>query len=316
MFARCYVTGRALLAVTVCAVVAGCASAQPSVTPAAIQSAATSAGQWIAPEVKGRNLLYVSEGEIVRVYTYPGGKYVGLLGTGAEFMCSDQYGYVYMPTGLGGFVVVYAHGATSPTAMLADVYIPYACSVDPNTRDVAVTGDFDNVVMIFPYHRKRGWRFGKPHPNPAMMLASFCAYDNKGNLYVDGTDLSGNFMLAELPKASSTYQTISVNQAFQTPGGMQWDGKYLVIADRGSDSKSLPTIYRFAVSGTSATEVSSTELNQSYAYAQFWIQGSKIIGNVSYDSVRAIGYWHLPAGGSPFKTFSGEAPFGVTVSVK
>ena len=292
---------------------AGCSFAPR--TAGDLPQIAGSASRWMATDAVGRDLLYVSGGEIVEVYTYPRGKLVGLLGTGADFMCSDKYGYVFMPTAFGGGVVVYAHGATNPTTSLTDPYFPYACSVDPSTRNVAVTGNYGNLVMIFPYNKKRGWRFGKQHPNSAMRLAAFCGYDKKGNLFVDGTDLNGNFMLAELPKGSSTYETISVSQAFQKPGGVQWDGNYLTIADFGNGPNSSAAIYRFSISGSTATKVSSTRLADSYAGGQFWIEGSRIIGNISHDSVRAIGYWAFPGGGSPMKTFGSDAPFGVTVSL-
>jgi hypothetical protein len=301
------------------ALLAGCGESQPPIAaPGAMtQSPAHIAPRhnWMALEGRGRDLLYVSEGELVFVYTYPRGKLVGSFGVGAEFLCSDESGYVYMPAPFAGEVLVYAHGATNPTTTLNDPDFPFACSVDPTTRNVAVTSNYGNVVTIFPYNRRRGWRFGKQYSDADMRSAAFCAYDGKGNLFVDGVDKSGNFMLAEVPKGSTTFNAISVNQNFKAPGGVQRDGKYLAIADLGNGSNSLGVIYRFTISGSAATEVSSTQLQDSLARAQFWIQDSTIIGPVDYGSVRAVGFWSFPGGGSPTKTFSDTAPFGATVSV-
>jgi hypothetical protein len=299
------------------ALLSACGGSQPPITERGALLAPAHAAQghnWMAREARGRDLLYVSNGGLVFVYTYPQGKLVGSLGTGAEFLCSDKDGYVYMPSPFEGEVLVYAHGATNPTTSLSAL-IPFACSVDPTTRDVAVTANFGNGVTIFPYNRRRGWRFGKQYSVPNMQSAAFCAYDGEGNLFVDGAGASGDFMLTKLPKGGITFTPISVGQSFEAPGGVQRDGKYLAIADLGNNSHSLGIIYRFTISGSSATEVSSTQLRESLARAQFWIQDSKVIGAVADGSVRAIGFWNFPGGGTPTKTFSDTAPFGATVSV-
>lgn len=163
---------------------------------------------------------------------------------------------------------------------------------------------------------KLGWRFAKTFSDAGMQIVSFCAYDNHGNLFVDGQDSSRNFMLAELPKGADTFNTIHLDESISTAGSMQWDGKYLAITDWGKSTGAAAVIYRFALSGSTGTRVSTTKLDQSHARAQFWIQGGTVIGPILYDSVRSIGLWRFPGGGQPFRSFSNEAPSGATVSLK
>lgn len=269
----------------------------------------------MSPEAHGRDLLYVSQGELVYVYTYPRGKLVGWLATGASFMCVDNDGYIYMPTNFGSTVEVYAHGATTPYASLGDPYFPDACTVDPTTRNVAVMGNLNNAIVLFPY-RRHGWRFPKLIADPNLQYAAYGAYDAHGNLFIDGVDSGGNFALDEMPKGTRTFQRIAISQAITTPGGMQRDGKYLAIADRGEGSLSQAVVYRFSINGSSATEISSSKLQQSYAHAQFWIQGGRIIGAVVFKAERGIGVWNFPEGGSPTKVFADSTPFGAVVSPK
>jgi hypothetical protein len=146
------------------------------------------------------------------------------------------------------------------------------------------------------------------------MTVAFCAYDNNGNLFVDGKDSSGNVMLAEMPKGSKAFTAIALDQRIGVAGTMQWDGKYLALEDR--EDTGAPVIYRFAISGSSGVKVSKTTLVDSHAHAQFWIQGDRIIGPVDSGSTRAIGYWRFPAGGSPIKSFSDTFPSGEAVSLK
>ena len=91
---------------------------------------------------------------------------------------------------------------------------------------------------------------------------SFCSYDNKGNLFFDGSDIHGMFFFAELARGSKTMQRISLPQSIQVPGGVQFDGQNVVVDDQGAGYKGS-TIYEFSISGTSATETGTTPLDGS-----------------------------------------------------
>lgn len=270
---------------------------------------------WMDPSAKGRDLLYVSLGAVT-VYSYPFGGLLGTLGVGGNYLCSDRFGNIFITSFSGGNVYVYGHGETKPKAIVYYDYETSGCSVDPNSETLAVTGAFTGGFVVFPYNRRRGWRYGHIYVDPNIFDYVDCAYDNQGNLFIDGLDLTQSFSLIELPKGSKTFTTINLNQSISTPASLQWSNGYLAVADPGQGTGPV-VIYRFAINGSSGTKVSTTHLSQSF-HGQFWIQGDKVIGPLFSGSVQSIGFWNFPAGGSPIKNVSSNnsSPVGVTVSLK
>jgi hypothetical protein len=137
---------------------------------------------------------------------------------------------------------------------------------------------------------------GKPklYSLPANFGGKTCTYDGEGNLFVDGyTTVPA---LAELPKGGSTFVLISL-QSITGPanslGAMRWDGTYLAISD------SATTIYRVAVSGTTAQVVGTVQLQGLNVVSSMWIQGDTIVAGGSPN--RRVLIWKYPAGGNPIK---------------
>jgi DNA-binding beta-propeller fold protein YncE len=275
---------------------------------------------WMAPEAKGQNLLYVTDfgTNDVDVYSYPAAK---LLGTLAGFSaphgdCVDHAGDVFVVNTAAYDILEYAHGGISPIAKLKDSgWYPLNCAVDPKTGNLAVTNgslgsDAGNVAI---YKHAKGTPTDYSAQN--IFLYYFCGYDDKGNLYVDGTTNHTNaFEFAELPAGSKTFTAITLDQVFQIPGGVQWDGKHIAVGDRRAPSSQGSTIYEFAIHRKGGKEVGSTPLNGSADVNQFWIQGSTVIGPNSAGNVI---FWSYPNGGAPKKTISGlSAPDGATISDK
>ena len=311
----------------------GCGGSQPPIgapgvmpQSSAIVTHSERGGSWMLPEARGRDLLYISKPfypgpRDVYVYTYPGAKQVGLLaGLGEpEGECVDKRGNVFITDAYvdayDSAVYEYAHGDTSPIAILD---VPHTgamgCSIDPTSEKLAVSGgsSSDGVVSTFAYKPKRGWRFPKTYSVPGMTEGSFCGYDNKGDLYVDGVHQSSAFELAELPKSANRFIRITLNQSINSPGQVQWDGKHLAIGDTGV---SPSIIYRFSLSGSGGTEVGSTTLNGSKMVEQFWIQGKTVVGPDYYYSGAGVGFWPYPGGGNPDRTISLYDPFGAIVSL-
>jgi hypothetical protein len=144
-----------------------------------------------------------------------------------------------------------------------------------------------------------------------MAAGHFCGYDDAGNLFIDGTRKAkgGSFRLAELPRGAVAVVNLSVNQSISAPGQVQWDGKHLAVGDAGI---SPSVIYRFAISGNSATKVGATTLDDSASVRQFWIQAKSLVGPDFDSDVR---FWNYPAGGSPTKTIKTVRGFGAAVSL-
>jgi hypothetical protein len=320
---------RIALSVGTAALLAGCAgSAVSSGAPATVSAAAKRGGaSWMAPNASSQDLLYVTGacGGIC-VFSYPGNALVGeLADSNTPFgECVDKAGDVFVVNfgGEGGSagIVEYAHGGTSPLATLSDPgYNPQSCSVDPTTGNLAVTnesGENGTTGGVAIYANAQG----EPtdYVDPKIFYMSFCAYDDKGNLFVDGQyDHKGTFQFDELPKGSSNFKTIKLDQSPSFPLNLQWAGKYIALAD------SQTVIYHVAVSGSKGSVVGSTVLNGpvSIIEVQFWIQGGTIVAPYGKgDSPHRIGYWQYPTGGRVRKHIGGpqfddSELFGTVVSL-
>jgi hypothetical protein len=301
---------------------AGCGGSQSSVGPPATAPANAAnfregRGQAsVAVGTYARSLLYVSFNS-VELYTYPRIKALGSLGVAGDYLCSDRFGHIFVATQPGmGEVWVYNHGRSQPFAILYDPSVVGGCSVDPSTENVADAGYIPGSVTIWPYSRKRGWGLAQDHTIPNMGESRYCTYDSQGNLFIDGDD-SGSFDLEELPKGSSTFTTITLDQKIGVPGSLQWTGKYLVVEDAINSYTGPAVIYRFVISGASGHRVSATTLTDSIANAQFLVHGSTVIGPVRQNSVPGLGFWSFPGGGAPVRTISTYPnPSGEALSLK
>jgi hypothetical protein len=162
-------------------------------------------------------------------------------------------------------------------------------------------------VAVFPYSTKHGWLIPKDR------FASFsirgCGYDNKGNLFVAGTDSSYAFQFAELAAKSDMFTPITLDQDIKNPGQVQWDGNSIAIED---SARKPSVLYRFSITGSAGQEVGSTVLKGTKKVYQFWIQGKKVVGSTADESV---GIWNYPAGKMPIRTIPlFESANGVAVS--
>lgn len=278
-----------------------------------------------APEIR-RNatkpsapLLYVSDAGTDKVYyySYPDGTLEGTLsGFGAvRGLCSDEMGDVYVVDSKRSQIIKYAHGGTSPLKTLYDPeYLPNGCAVDSVTGRLAVTND---AISSGPGVLALYWRArGKPvfYGLVNIYSPSFCGFDNRGNLFVDGTSEKGAFELTEFPYHLHNLYNVTVGQSISVPGAVQWSGTHLAIGDQGVDYTGS-TIYRFTVSHYGATETGSTVLGGSTDVTQFWITGERVIGPNHGPSSNDVSVWKYPAGGEPLRKLTGfSQPFGATLS--
>ncbi len=285
----------------------GC-GAQQAPTPTMLLPAARSAGNpWMAPNTSSRDLLYVT-GDCggICVFTYPGGTLVGqITDSNSPFgECVDKASDVFVADFGGGSgtaaIVEYAHGGKKPIATLSDPgYYPESCSIDPTTGNLAVTNDGGPLAI---YTGAKGdptyYTDSKAYPN------GFCAYDDKGNLFVDGEYVgSGDYALLEMPKGSHTFKSIKLDSPPSFWYDIQWAGKYLALAD------SPTVIYHVAISDAKGKIIGSTLLNGpvSGIEVQFWIQGGTIIEPYGTgDLPDEIGFWKYPSGGKLRKKIDGS----------
>jgi hypothetical protein len=263
---------------------------------------------WMAPDAKKKALLYVSDQDnaVVDVYSYPKGALKGTL-TGfadPEGECVDKAQDVFITDFRANVIYEYAHGGTFPVAVLADPGgQPIGCSVNRKNGNLAVSNIFGISSAPGNIEVYAGAQ-GEPtmYVNPAVPILYFCGYDNKGNLFIDGLGNSDNFLFEELPNNSSTFTNVTLSQTIYSPGGVQWDGKYVAVGDYSHGG-----IYQFTISGSTGTLEGSTPLNNSFEVNQFWIQGAKVTAGSSAFNPH-VDLYDYPAGGNPIKTWASPPP--------
>jgi hypothetical protein len=219
-------------------------------------------------------------------------------------------------TGVGS-VAEFAYGQTVPFATASVPGTAYSCSVDPVSGDLAVvifctSGCGDEVAIYTNLNYPPQF-----YQSSYLTQMLFCGYDGSGNLFVDGYSKQ-KFALAELPAGGATFSQISVDQAINDPGQVQWDGTYLSVEDTYR-----PTIYQFAISGSAATAVSNTRLHQvGRRAAQSWLGAGIVAVPTGPHGKRPveIGVWTYPHGGQPLSILKGfvanhKQINGVTMSV-
>ncbi|MBV8147615.1 MAG: hypothetical protein JO092_00825, partial [Candidatus Eremiobacteraeota bacterium] len=264
------------------------------------------------------DLLYVADGNTVYVYTYPDGNLAGTLGGfyGAEGLCTDRLGNVWITDYNGFRVLEYAHAGTMPIAILKDPErFPKGCAVSPISGDLAVANDRSlhghGNVMIYAKGKGRG----KGYFSPAMTQYELCVYDTDGNLFIGGSEQA---RLEELPSGDHKLKTVLLhNYVLDT---IQWDGRYIVMGAGFKRGKSA-AVTQITVAGLSAQKVKNVKLDaingKLYGNDEFpfWIGKGRILLIDSPYAKGEISIWRYPQGGESLKTITGPSlPRAITVS--
>lgn len=293
------------------ALLAGCGGSQPPIgAPGAVSQSPAIAmhvahgTSWMLPPAKV-TLIYAAGDGYSYVLSARTGKLMGTIDTGAQSVCSDSQGNVWLT---GQYLMLeFAHGGTTPIATLnlpGSYSEPIDCSVDRTTGNLAVTfrpESGQGQLAVFADAQ------GTPQVYAGDFDLQFCGYDNQGNLFMDGFGASGT-ELAELPKGGSTITDISLgNQNIGgNPWSVQWDGTYITIEGVLNTNA---TINRLQISASTATIVGQTTFNEvTHGVRGSWIQGNKVL--LPWGPMRSghakIGIWPYPAGGKVSRIFNNK----------
>lgn len=304
---------RYALSIGTAALVAGCGGMQPRLA----DPLATPLGG----ALRHTNLLYVTDignGKIY-VYSYPQGRILQQLTYGFSQSptgdCIDDRGNVFVTGYNGHDVLVYTHGAKVPYLVLKDPGYPSGCAIDPTTQALAVANTFNQNagkgnVAIWTDPLSTGSGGPVVYTGLPFIEPEWCAYDDNGNLFVDGEDYSKReSSLAELPKAAKSFETISLGTSLSFPAGdVQWDGQYISIAVASA-------VYQFSFSGSTGYVVGKTNLPSYWTLAAYTIAGvhaqhRKLLGTFS----GSIGLFKYPSGKGPEKKISQNYPLAPVIS--
>jgi hypothetical protein len=295
---------------------------------------APGAGHWVgasdqhapAHRFKDQNLLYVSDGDRVDLFTYPDGTYIGAfvdLGS-VSGECSDAYGDVFVTDPTKSEVLVFMRGVLSEPQVVKDPgEYPASCSIDPKTQALAVASPTNtgskagNVVVYATLEAKP-----KKYEIPDFYNYWSCAYDQNGNLFVDGNDDKfplPHVKLAVLANGNSTFRKIKIEKKLSSAGPIQWVDKSLSFGDPDGH-----VVYQFQINGSQATVAGVTRFKGGSPLGKSWIQkstgGTSVPGYTLMSPPTGgkgdLAFWSYPAGGRPTKLIWGfTGPAGATVSV-
>jgi hypothetical protein len=276
---------RRAAAVLMVATFSGCAGSQRDLdgSPVVPQSPSMSRAATHEPGPGPRgDLLYTITNDGIEVLTYPKGRKVFTIKiTGPWALCSDASGDVFVPT-YDRYVYEYAHGGKHPIARLdTQTDSPLTgCSVDPATGNVAVAAFHDGIIIF-----SNGSKYEQIEPP---IVPYKCAYDDQGNLFVNGISY---FALAELAKGSGQFNEITLDREGNRPDGdLQWDGQYMAV----STTQAGPAIYRFTVSGSQGTVVQTVRARGQKGSGMFIVVDKRVIGQRNHSPI--VGVWEYPRG--------------------
>jgi hypothetical protein len=303
--------------VAVTGLLAGCSSGSqlPLSASGGSESNTVARASQTAPGVhddrRKRKLVYISSVYTSEVgfYKWESTKLKGTI-TGLEDpqdMCSGS-GHVWISNTDAADLAEYAAGGTTEIGSLADPgYYPIDCSVDPTTGNLAVanifstsdsTGKIDTGNVEIYAHASG---VGTAYTVPNIAEPFFLAYDDKGNLFVDGhPSLFGSgFGFAELAAGTGSFKAVTLNKTIEFPGPIQWDGTYVATDDQEGP---LNTIYRFKIVGSKGRLKQTVGVSDCSPLGWSVASSTLVCGVAGSLGSGDLYYYVYPAGGQPIKT--------------
>ncbi len=266
-------------------------------------------------EKKTFEYVFNTYGTYASIFDYPKSDHqIGSIsGDGGQGCTNVLYGYgkkIFWNIGGANQITEYRVPHTPIKTLSVTYSFPTSCAMN-TSGDLAVgvfyeSGAGGGDVLIFKNAS------GSPTVMTTPLISEyFDGYDKNGNLFADGYDSGGNFRLVELPKGSSKFITISINNKIRFPGSVQWDGKYVTVFDQLANK-----MYRYDVHGTSATLKNTITLTGAGDCAQTWIATGVVYCGDSSNNNGEV--FNFPAGGSPIAAFTGNfvQPLGVVAAEK
>ena len=269
------------------AVLAGCAG------PSQITPAHSFASGMSPAASKASTLLYVSNASNVTVYTYNDGNGISQVGTLTGFttpggMCSDNAGDVWITDYQSRKVYEYAHGGSSPIAIITQkLGYPYACAVDNATGHLAVSyeqpyGHFRNYAQVLVY--AKGYRNGSAYgPKTGFYRAYFLAYDDKSNLYTTGNAcgyyncyIDGFVHLFKLAKGGYLFRLVQGAAKQSAPSALVWVNPFLLMGN-GKSGNGAADAMKVQVTGNRSTVIGTVPFAQTFLTYGFTRRANLVI---------------------------------------
>jgi hypothetical protein len=290
---------------------------------------------WTLPDLSQAlsPLLFVSDAGTADVYIYklPALTVVATI-TGfsqPQGECSGNSGDVWVTDANSQTIYELSHRGQLDNALNDATGYPDGCAWDPSTGNLAVmslfgTGSSAGSVLVF----KKGSYNPKRYRVSGQYYYNFAGYDGSGNLFFDGRDANGNFMLSELPKGASSGHALTVKGGtIYFPGMVQWDAarSELVVGDQSCGDAYVSCLYRLRIGAKGATIVGHIDL-KGYSGSPICdlVQGVIYQNKIAGSDNDFCGYtpsatylWPYPGGGSPahHNSTTDSTPVGAAISL-
>lgn len=288
---------------------------------------------------KASSLLYVSNSGngTVTVYSYHAGTNLKMVGTLAipepSGVCSDKAGNVWVGSQHGRALHEFPHGGTKQIRLIKlGQGFPAGCAVDATSGNLAVAVNRPNQKFVGHDAYVDVFASGSPYPtqyvfSQGFYSVSFPAYDDKGNLFVDGTICVTNPSycyappnqppgLFKAPKGASTFYKVDLKGvAFNNPTGLAWINPTLLVAESSYQSNGTSVGYKLLVRDSTATLVQTIPFGKVARANGISVRaGVAIVADIEGQAVRT----YLVSNGSPVSMLSKglSAPYAVAVSQK
>ena len=289
---------------------------------------------WFSIEAahKQSPVLFVSDSGTADVYIYslPALKVVATI-TGfsqPQGLCSDEKGNVWIADTNSKVIYELSHHGRLENELTDTDGSPVACAWDATTGNLAVMnlfGTASNSGSVLVY--APGSQTPASYTNPAQYYYNFGGYDMNGNLFFDGRDANGGFMLSELRKGETSANTIALSGgSVDFPGMVEWNGAKhdLIVGDQSCGGGYQSCLYAVSVTSKGGRITGQTRLqNASGGQVCDFIQGVLFDNGVAgsdfdfCDSTPSLtALWPYPAGGAPtsYNEKTDSVPVGAAVS--
>ncbi|MGB8908738.1 MAG: hypothetical protein WCC84_08300 [Candidatus Cybelea sp.] len=289
---------------------------------------------WVAPDIRrAPRLLFIADAgtDDLYIFTMPAlalrATITGLDGPNGE--CTDRSGNVWVANTDALDLLQYSRGGVLLNTLSDEAGYPVGCAVDPRTGNLAVTNyesflDYGQV-LIYPNATSPPT---EEFRNREIQYPFFPAYDLRGNLYVNGLDFGGNYILSELAAGSDTLSTVNVSGGtLYFPGMVQWNivGRDLVLGDQFCNASQSSCIYSATVSGSTVMITGMTQLmNYEGGSICDMVQGALTRlgrtaaagGFFTCGTPSTVNRWLFPSGGMPtnYNNSVVSAPIGAAIS--
>lgn len=272
---------------------------------------------WTSPEARtAHRVLAVSDDSTNDLYFFslPKFKLVGKI-TGLaqpQGLCEDANGNVWViNAGSGAFQLYSLDGTLLKTLNDQGSYYPAGCAVNKATGDLAVTNTMgffggSGNLMVFP----NGSGQPKVLTDKKEFNFYFPAYDDKGNLFVDGLNVQGRFVMTKCDGGTSPCREVDISGGKpRFPGGLIWNssGHYLLVGDQRCHNQPASCEYQATVRHYSAVITAEIGVKNFDGTACDVDEGSLDASGTYFagpcitykQSVSTAAQWAYPAGGEP-----------------